>query len=549
MGIPISSGGWQISLDAVRTADSLEMGIYPNEATFTPNDGYAFLIIDMTIRSLDPTRAMDVSTDNVAILDANKTIHTADGGGWSDTYMCAGCSISLSRDVGASETSVIAIVRSGDNASINFSSISSEDPISFMFVVSSEELDQEWQLQFQDILMPFTLGDKAVYPLTTEFTVQNASLPQECQANNIQLAQTKAGLVYQEWADNTLTTKLAFPDESTPIELCMGFAYSALQIAPDGGLILKAGPLRGWANLYVIEPDGKVTSLVRNALAVNGNFVPDTKYIVFSVTQVGKEGEALYLYDREKGVTTLLYEGRWINHRIFPDGSLLVNGMPLETSERFEYMGPVGADKLPVLKLPDGTSSDDITPDGKYLLYTDFEGGTTHLSISNLDGSDKKEILSGDIPYGDTVLSPDGQYLLVPTQGTADNMRQASLYNVAAGSSQSITPDSDDLEYSFSPDGKWVVAISTFNREENDKAKTQKQTLYLFSMDNKKVVKEIQGEIVNYFFSPDNAFLAYTTKNEDETLNMFVVNLADLGEQPLGQGILTGWSKSVDITE
>src|SRR5512140_3144025 len=44
MGVPHGSGGWQISLQTVRTADSLQMGSYPNQTTFTPKDGYAFLI-------------------------------------------------------------------------------------------------------------------------------------------------------------------------------------------------------------------------------------------------------------------------------------------------------------------------------------------------------------------------------------------------------------------------------------------------------------------------------------------------------------------------
>lgn len=391
--------------------------------------------------------------------------------------------------------------------------------------------------------MSFKLGDEAGYPLITEAVAQASPLPQECQADNIKSAQTKAGLVYQEWADNKLITKLAYPDESTPVELCEGFAYSTLQSALDGGLLLKGGPLRGWANLYIIEPDGKVMSLVRNALTVSGEFVPGTNYAVVSVTQVGKEGDELYLYDREKGAMTLLYEGRRINYRTFPDGILLVNGMSFETSDRFEYLGAVGVDKLPVLDLPDGTGSDDITSDGKHLLYTNYDGGTNHLFISNLDGSDKKEIMSGDIPYGDKkVLSPDGKYVLMQVRGVTDAVEQASLYDLATGSSQSIAPESDSLEYSFSSDGKWVVVISTFERAEDDKAKAKKQTLHLFNMDNKKVVKEIQGEIVNYFFSPDGAFLAYTVKNEDETLSIFVVNLADSGEQPIGQGFLTGWS-------
>jgi len=539
IGIPVSGEGWQVSLDGVRTADSLKMGLYPNETTTTPKDGYAFLIVDLAIRSLDPTRSMSISLDNVAILDANNKIHTADGGGWAESSMCAGCVISISRSIGARSTSITAFVISNNNISFQAGSVSSEDPISFVFVIKSDELNQEWRLQFQDIPpMPFKLGDKAVYPLVTEVVAQASRLPDECYFDSIQTAQTKTGVVLQEWTDNKLVTNFVVPDGSTSEELCKGHAYETLQVAPDGGILLKAGPLQGWANLYFIEPDGRVLNLVRNALAVSGDFMPGNKYAVVSVTQVGKKGEQLYLYDREKGLMTLLYEGSYINYRIFPNGNLLVNGMSLETSERFVYMGPVGADALPVLELPEGAASSDITLDGTHLLYSDYIDGTTYLYLSNIDGSNKTEIMKGDIPYDDKFLSTDGKYLLIRSNETT----QASLYDITAKSSRLITPDSSSLEYAFSPDGKWIIAISTFKRDDNDKANTKKQTLYLFSMDSQKVMKEIQGEIVNYFFSPDNAYLAYTIKNEDETLGISVVNLADLTEQSLGQGFLSGWS-------
>lgn len=538
IGIPVGNGGWQISLNGIRTADSLKMGTFQNQTTVTPKDGYALLIVDMAIISLDPTRPMKISLDDVAILDTNNNIHTADGGGWGESSMCTGCVISISRDIGESATSITALILSGNNISFQFGSVSSEEPISFVFIVKSGELDQEWRLQFHDIpLISFKLGDKAVYPLITEVVAQISPLPMECEIDNIQAAQSKNGLIFQEWADGRLITNFASPDGSAPEELCTDFAYETLQVAPDGGILMKTGPLQGWANLYFIEPDGRVMSLVRNALAVSGDFVPGNKYAVVSVTQVGEEGDELYLYDRERGLMILLYEGEYINYRIFPNGNLLINGALLESSERFEYMGSVGADELHIPEFPEGVRSSAITSDGEHLLYSDNKDGTNYLFISNLDGSEKEEILSGDVPSGDKILSPDGKYLLMQKKG----MKQASLYDLTTGSSQSVTPESNGLEYGFSPNGKWVIAISTFKRDDNDEAKTEKQTLYLFSMDNKSVVKEIQGEIVNYYFSSDNAFLAYTIKNEDETLSIYALNLKDISERPIAQGLLLGW--------
>lgn len=544
LGIPVDAGNWQVALVGVRTATSLEMGEAFNKTTATPKPGYAFLIIDMTIRSLDPTHAAQLSFDNVAIVDAQKTIHKADGGGWGENSLCAGCVVSLSQEVGASEMSVFAIVRSDGQFSMHFSSLTNEQPLSFVFVLDAGQLKQKWQLQFLDtVLLSFQLGDKAVYPVKTETSAQVVPLPRECQVANLRAAQSKVGLVYQAWVDNQLATRLTWPDGKSSVALCKGFAYETLQVAPDGAMLLQAAPLQGWASLYMIEPNGKVMSLVRNALAVRGDFVPGTNYALVTLTQLGAEGEELYLYSRKQGTMALLYTGHHLNYRIFPDGNLLVEGMTLETSARFEHMGQIGSGKLPALKLPEGRYSTNITADGRHLLYTEYEGGTSRLIFSNLDGSAQEEILRGDIPYGDQILAPDGNYLLMQTKGKGENMQQSVLYDLATGATQAITPDSNNLVYSFSPDGNWVVAISTLNRPQSDQSKTKKQTLYLFRMDDQQVVKEIEGEIVNYFFAPDQTSLAYTLKNEDETLTMFVVKLADLSQQPLGQGLLTGWTR------
>lgn len=543
MGIPDGSGSWQITLVAVRTADSLKIGAASNESTFTPKEGFAFLIIDTIIRNLDPTRAYKLTGENVAILDANQTIHTADGGGKGTTSICAGCSVSISKEVGKSELSLSTIITSGGRYTINFSTISPDEPISFLFVVKSEELNQEWRLQFKDIPpITFKLGDTASYPLSTEAIAQPSSLPTECQVDQIQSAQLKTGLVYQDWVDNTLITRWAPPDGTPPVELCKGFAYSSLKSAPDGALLLMAGNLHGWASLLIIEPGGKVTSLVRNALAINSDFIPGTQKVIVSVTQVGKDGKELYLYDRGQGALTLLYDAKWLNYRLFTNGNLLVNGMLRDTTEQFVVMGSVSDGELPALVLPKGANRNDITPDGKYLLYTDYQSGKSKLFLSNLDGSEQKEISGDGVPGGTRVLSPDGKYLLGQVEGTAKGMNQVALYELATGSAKSITPDSNSITYNFSPDGQWIVVINTYKREKSDELKTKKQVLYLFSMADQKVVKEVEGEIVNYFFSPDNADLAYTLKNEDETLSIFTVKLMDISTQPAGQGLLAGWS-------
>ncbi len=540
LGVPLGGGEWQISLNAARTASALQMG----QTTITPKEQYGLLILDVALRHLNLARKATLSLDNFAILDANKTVHTANGGGWGENAICAGCVFIVSQNAGAETLSVSAILLSSSNISFTSTTVRNGDPLSVVFVLEKAKLKEEWTLQFQDAPpIKFRLGDKASYPVKTDVSSQEAYLSQECKAENIKAAQERSGLIYQDWKEKRLTARLISPEGGEPLELCGGFAYNDFETASDGAMLLAAGPLQGWSNFYLIESGGKTFSLARNAAAVDGAFIPASRYVVFSVNPLGENKEDLYLYDRDSGKATLLYEGMWINYRVFSNGALLAEGTRMGDLKTFAYMGFVGAGALPELNLPQGARSGDITSDGEHLLNADYQSGESRLYLSNLSGGERKEVKADFISYAGKQLSSDGKYLLLQTEGTKANSKRAALYDFASHSALNFTPDSDDLQFSFSPDGKWAVAVSSFNREESDKAKTRKQIMFLFNVSDKKVVKETAGEIVNYFFSPDGAFFAYTLMKEDETLEMFVVNLSDGSQRSLGSGVLTLWSR------
>ena len=523
--IPISNGSWQLTIFSVRTVSSLKVGLggfSGSSTTYTPKEGYAFLLVDVNISKIDPTSAMQVSTDQIAILDANRNIHKADGGGWGENISPKGV-FTVSREVGKTENSYFSF----DGKTMSETSRSIEEPFSYVFIVRTDELNQKWQFQFQDIpLITFRLGDPVPTPDATECTALPETKLQGIQVNNLKAAQIQSGAIYQVWANNTLTTRLAVPDRGVQLDLCKGSTFHELKIAADGAVLLQASPQRGWQNLYIIEPDGKISSLVRNARMASGEFMPGTNYMLISVVQTGKDGKQLYLYDRKKGSMSMLYEGAWFTYRVFGEGILLLQKSTWDTA-----MGPVGKGELPPLKLAEGTI-DDVTSDGKYLISSDH--------ISNLDGSDRKEIIGGKVEHA--VLSPDGVYLLFQKDGNTNNTKQVFVYSLATGASQPITPNGVSFTTSFSLDGKWAAIIGTFPKAETNKSKLAKQILYIYSMEKLKMVEEVHGEIVNYFFSPDNAYLAYTTKNEDEALGIYNIKLSSGGGSAIGQGIMTEWS-------
>jgi hypothetical protein len=539
LGVPISKGGWQLTVEEVGTADSLQMGsAFGNSTTFTPKEGYAFLVVKVRIRNLDPTRSISITQENMAIIDKDGSIKTADGGGWGDENMCVGCVFSISQSVGSNSMSGWMLTQNN----ITFSGISPGATIRFAYVLRTEELDQEWKLQFQEIPpMTIQLGDKVSRPLSSRVESGASRLPDECAAENLQIAQTTSGIFFQAWEEDQLLVKFASPDGSQTLELCKGYAFNDLSISDDGAILLAAAPLQGWPNLYLLEPDGRLLTLAQNVINVDAAFVPGTKYAIFKVVQIRKDNPEIYTVDRETGAEKLLFEGTWANYRVFSNGYVLVEGYALDDTGLVERFGPLTAEELP--PLPEGIASGNITKDGAHLLYTDYSGDKTILYYSAIDGSDKKELLSGDIHYSDKYVSPDGQYLLMADEGKSDTDKvQAVVINTATSDTTAITPEVDSVEYLFSPDGQWVAAVTSFDPNESDEENVQEHILYVFNVTEGKVVKEIPGDIVNQIFSPDNAFLAYTLMNDDETLTISVIQLADVSETALGTGILEGWN-------
>ena len=541
LGVPISKGSWQLTVEEVSTADSLKMGAgFGNATTFTPKEGYAFLVVAVRIRNLDPTRSLSITGKNMAIIDESGTIKTAEGGGWSDSNMCAGCVFSISQSVGSDTMSGWMV----SDKMITFGQISPGEPVRFVYIVRTGELEQEWKLQFQEIPpLTFKLGDKATYPLSSTVESATSRLPVECTAENIRAAQNDTGVLFQVWEEDHLVVKFAKPDGSAAVEVCKGYAFNKFTYADDGAILMTAGPLQGWTNLYLFEPGGKIRILAQNSSSIQASFVPGTQYVIFKVTRIGEDNAEIYVLDRKEATETLLFEGKWANYRVFSNGYVLLTGMPLDDGERVQLFGPLTAGEVEPVTLPEDVNTESITDDGGHLLYTDYAGDKTRLYYSGIDGSDKKEIFSGDLHYGAKFMSPDGQHLLISASGELNSEKvQAVVINVATSESTSIAPESDSVEYRFSPDGQWIVVISTFNREESDDAKTEKQIMYIYNVKEGKVVKEISGDIVNYLFSQDNAYLGYTLKNEDETLTISILQLSDMTESQPGNGILEGWN-------
>lgn len=116
VGVPVKSENWEITMTGVREVKS-----YGNA---TPKNDYAFLVIDVKIRTLSPEN-IAISTEMATIFDETGLTQKADGGNLSNE--CIGClSMMKIPDVG--------------QANVNF-----------VFILPAAKIQESFKFQFEDV--------------------------------------------------------------------------------------------------------------------------------------------------------------------------------------------------------------------------------------------------------------------------------------------------------------------------------------------------------------------------------------------------------------
>jgi hypothetical protein len=331
-------------------------------------------------------------------------------------------------------------------------------------------------------------------------------------------------------------------DGSSVGQECGSLAYGDLQFAADGAALLLLGPLQGWPNLAVIEPDGIVTTLVKNAADLHAQFDASGRYVLFTVSALGEAQQTLYLYDRKSPKSTQLKQGRAVSFRLLSNNRLLVTVTSSADSSPAYFMGRADGSNLEALSLPNGAYAGSVTGDGQHLLYTEGDYPSQQLILTALDGSAKRQVASSQEGWGlSGALSPDGQYVLV-VRPAAGNKYSAEFSNLAQTVSTEVVAGSDELDVQFSPDSHWALVFSTLRDASSTSSQNNdKHTLYVVSTSDGKVVRAIAGATAAYF-SPDGAKLAYGVKKAaDATPELNILTLASGAVQAAGNGKFIGW--------
>lgn len=222
------------------------------------------------------------------------------------------------------------------------------------------------------------------------------------------------------------------------------------RISPDGQTVaFLQDNTRGADVLFWNKNDGKITKV---SLGIFGDLVwaGDSKH-VYSTTD---HGHGVSLIDLEGHATKVISSIAGLAiHDVASDGSMLLEQELFD--QGIVFQGPDGQDRN--LSWLDGSGVNDISPDGNWILFTEFgEGGGAKGSVymRKTDGSPAIRLGEG---VG-TALSPDGKWVVAMTKETPSRLL---LYPTGPGNSRTLTsPDLNVLGALWNADSNRIGFVA-----------------------------------------------------------------------------------------
>jgi TolB protein len=96
-----------------------------------------------------------------------------------------------------------------------------------------------------------------------------------------------------------------------------------------------------------------------------------------------------------------------------------------------------------------------VSPDGRYIIYVNFQGRTPHVFRMELDGSNPKQLTEGAGEI-QPVISPDGQWVAYSAyDGTSQRIYKVPI---DGGTPVQLT-EAYHVRAEYSPDGKWLACM------------------------------------------------------------------------------------------
>jgi dipeptidyl aminopeptidase/acylaminoacyl peptidase len=264
--------------------------------------------------------------------------------------------------------------------------------------------------------------------------------------------------------------------EVEPRSLTIEKLYMTRQVgrptwSPDGQQIAFVSNMSGRNNLWLVLSDGgwPVQLTVSDQRQAAPAWSPDGKWIAYQSDFDGDEQWDIFLVSPTTGKVVNLTQTREIaegNPTWSPDGRYLAYEVKPKTSAAYEidvYDMVMREVKHLTTKTPQDLSNSDPlwSKDGKYIVYTQEQAKGTDSNIFIAEVATGKSTLltphEGEQRFSADDISPDGKHVLF-TSNAANGYDNIGLLDVATKKISWLTHDKWEIRgHEFSPDGKHVT--------------------------------------------------------------------------------------------
>ncbi len=219
-------------------------------------------------------------------------------------------------------------------------------------------------------------------------------------------------------------------------------------------------------------------------------------------------------------------EGTWMSLDVSPDGKSIIfdlvgdlYSIPFRGGKAKRITSGIAFDSQPV-----------FSPDGKMISFISDRGGSENLWVSNIDGSNPKQLTKSDNgQYASPVFSNDGNYVIVSQTSWPARTFEIWMYHVKGGSGIQITkakatPDTPGNQWKntlgpvLSPDTKFLYYATKrggFSYNMSFPAwQIERRDMVTGKED---IITRSEGSAIRPIVSPNGKFLVYGTRYKTET--------------------------------
>lgn len=222
---------------------------------------------------------------------------------------------------------------------------------------------------------------------------------------------------------------------------------------------------------------------------------------------------------------------------------------------------PDGGNERRLSDINDSAAGEDQprwSPDGRWVAFTSFPKNLASIDIIAADGGPVRTVVERDGTSGDPSWAPDGRCLVYDGgQGTSDEDQKRLDLKIwcddgsAKGTVRRLTstPDIDEREPDWSPDGQWIV----YTAKGNAQSATDRWDLWRIRPDGagrERLVDWPDTHERQPRYSPDGTRLAFITSRQPFSFGtLAVIDLADQSAQRCCDGASDALSWSPDSSE